>query len=360
MNRFNIFTRPPNPTTAAATNPSSSTTRANPLFSDPYSDLTPLSPHLQPEILDDSDDLEAQSPAAARATREMAQRQHRPTSFLQRLRPAIPSFLSYGGNGYPRPTSSEYSDSGAGLRGAPDTVINGGGGRGGGYGNLDDESPKSPEFRIGEADLRLPGTRLHLPNLARTWSVGENGPPTRPGTGVAGNNERGEGVARPERVVHARRHRERGEEHRERRRRRRGEGERSGSGRSRSDRSGSDRSGSDRSGSGHSRSHSGSHRSRGSRDTGSGSGSGRERRERHERRERRRREVGERGSSASTGRRDRRPPKNFLFCFPWIKSRRIRSQILRAFVSGLFLTLTLAVCKCSSTGPPHRCDTQAD
>lgn len=359
MNRFNIFTRPPNPTTT--TNPPFSTTRANPLFSDPYSDLTPLSPHLQPEILDDSDDLEAQSPAAARATREMAQRQHRPTSFLHRLRPAIPSFLSYGvnggnGNGYPRPASSEYSDSGAGLRGAPDTVINGGGGGGrrvGGYGNLNDESPKSPEFRIGAADLRLPGTRLHLPNLARTWSVGENGPPTRPGTGVAGNHEGGEGVARPERVVHARRHRERGEEHRERRRRRRGEGERSGSG---SGRSRSDRSASDRSGSGHSRSQSGSHRSRGSRDTGSG----RERRERHERRERRRREAGERGSSASTGRRDRRRPKNFLFCFPWIQSRRIRSQILRAFVSGLFLTLTLAVCECPSTAFPHRCDAQAD
>lgn len=40
---------------------------------------------------------------------------------------------------------------------------------------------------------------------------------------------------------------------------------------------------------------------------------------------------------------ERPTPKRFLFCFPWIKSRRIRSQILRCFVSGLFLTLILAV-----------------
>ncbi|KAK4120072.1 hypothetical protein N657DRAFT_580447, partial [Parathielavia appendiculata] len=40
---------------------------------------------------------------------------------------------------------------------------------------------------------------------------------------------------------------------------------------------------------------------------------------------------------------ERRPPKHFLFCFPWVKSRRIRSQILRCFVSGTFLALTLAI-----------------
>jgi hypothetical protein len=45
----------------------------------------------------------------------------------------------------------------------------------------------------------------------------------------------------------------------------------------------------------------------------------------------------------SEGRRGR--PKRFLFCFPWIKSRRVRSQILRCFVSGMFLTLLLAVCR---------------
>ncbi|KAK0732991.1 hypothetical protein B0T26DRAFT_630319, partial [Lasiosphaeria miniovina] len=43
-------------------------------------------------------------------------------------------------------------------------------------------------------------------------------------------------------------------------------------------------------------------------------------------------------------RRDRRPPpKHFLFCFPWVKSRRVRTQILRCFVSGMFLLLMLAV-----------------
>ncbi|KAF3760956.1 hypothetical protein M406DRAFT_223154, partial [Cryphonectria parasitica EP155] len=36
-------------------------------------------------------------------------------------------------------------------------------------------------------------------------------------------------------------------------------------------------------------------------------------------------------------------PKHFLFCFPWIKSRKIRSQILQCFVSGMFLVLLLTV-----------------
>jgi hypothetical protein len=65
------------------------------------------------------------------------------------------------------------------------------------------------------------------------------------------------------------------------------------------------------------------------------------------RRRRRRREHPEaprRRGSGSRGEGSERPtPKRFLFCFPWIKSRRIRSQILRCFVSGLFLTLILAV-----------------
>ncbi|KAK3305150.1 uncharacterized protein B0T15DRAFT_189657 [Chaetomium strumarium] len=53
---------------------------------------------------------------------------------------------------------------------------------------------------------------------------------------------------------------------------------------------------------------------------------------------------GSRGSRST--RSERHPPKHFLFCFPWIKSRRIRAHILRSFVSGLFLALSLAVCKC--------------
>ncbi|KAK4240058.1 hypothetical protein C8A03DRAFT_31805 [Achaetomium macrosporum] len=280
---------------------------------DPYDDRAPLSPRT--DIL--PDDIEAQHPAAATVDREMAERHTPQTRFLHRFRPPIPSFFSTASSRrYPRPSSSHYS--GDGLRGAPDTVIGGG-----------VESPKSPDFRIGEPEL--PSTRLHLPNLARTWTQGSNGPPTRPGT-------QGAGIAAPEPVVHARRRyggsdsssgsRSSEEaEHRERRRRRREprghrrDGSGSGSGRSRSGRSG--------------RSHrSGSRRSQRSRDEGSRS-------ERRARRERRRGTDGSRGSRST--RSERRPPKHFLFCFPWVKSRRIRSQILRSFVSGLFLALSLSV-----------------
>lgn len=41
---------------------------------------------------------------------------------------------------------------------------------------------------------------------------------------------------------------------------------------------------------------------------------------------------------------ERERPKKFLFCFPWIKSRRVRRQVLKCFVSGLFLLLMLGVC----------------
>lgn len=44
-------------------------------------------------------------------------------------------------------------------------------------------------------------------------------------------------------------------------------------------------------------------------------------------------------------------PKRFLFCFPWIKSRRVRSQILTVFVSGMFLATLLAVCKYKTLEP---------
>lgn len=46
----------------------------------------------------------------------------------------------------------------------------------------------------------------------------------------------------------------------------------------------------------------------------------------------------------------RKPPKHFLFCLPWVKSRKIRSQIVQSFVSGMFLVLLASVCKfCSET-----------
>ncbi|ORY54961.1 uncharacterized protein BCR38DRAFT_462129 [Pseudomassariella vexata] len=59
---------------------------------------------------------------------------------------------------------------------------------------------------------------------------------------------------------------------------------------------------------------------------------------------RRRRARGHSDGSRRSGRRDgTEKPKRFLFCFPWIKSRRTRTQVLRCFVSGIFLTLLLTV-----------------
>ncbi|KAI1122662.1 hypothetical protein F5Y10DRAFT_69849 [Nemania abortiva] len=48
-------------------------------------------------------------------------------------------------------------------------------------------------------------------------------------------------------------------------------------------------------------------------------------------------------SGSSRGRRQKELPKKFLFCFPWVKSRRARALILRCFVSGTFLISMLAV-----------------
>lgn len=45
-------------------------------------------------------------------------------------------------------------------------------------------------------------------------------------------------------------------------------------------------------------------------------------------------------------RRHRKTNRNFLFCFPWVQSRAMRANILRCFVSGLFLIILLSVCKC--------------
>ncbi|KAI1184343.1 hypothetical protein F5B17DRAFT_85274 [Nemania serpens] len=48
-------------------------------------------------------------------------------------------------------------------------------------------------------------------------------------------------------------------------------------------------------------------------------------------------------SGSSRRRQKKEPPKRFLFCFPWVKSRRARSLILRCFVSALFLISMLTV-----------------
>ncbi|KAI0857055.1 hypothetical protein F4860DRAFT_371117 [Xylaria cubensis] len=58
-------------------------------------------------------------------------------------------------------------------------------------------------------------------------------------------------------------------------------------------------------------------------------------------REQRRRQRNNSGNSRR--RQHKEPPKRFLFCFPWVKSRRARLLILRCFVSGLFLITMLAI-----------------
>ncbi|KAK0708619.1 hypothetical protein B0H67DRAFT_590787 [Lasiosphaeris hirsuta] len=255
----------------------------------------------------------------------MAERSTPTTRFIHRFRPPIPSFLSSRGG--LRPTSSRYSGDGM----PPDTVIN--------HGRADDESPKTPQFRIGVQDL--PSTRLHLPNLTRTWTQGSNGPPSRPGTAARPSTSRArEDVERPAPAVVGRR-----------RRRVRVEGEEGRSGRRRRHRrEGSDRSRRVETPGGSSASGSRSQRSRGESGSGSGDGSGErsEQRESRRRRRRREREAAALGEGEREGgrrqRSERSPtPKRFMFCFPWIKSRRIRSQILRCFVSGMFLTLILTV-----------------
>lgn len=41
-------------------------------------------------------------------------------------------------------------------------------------------------------------------------------------------------------------------------------------------------------------------------------------------------------------------PKRFMYCFPWPKSRRVRTLALQSIVSGIFLFTILAVCKCTN------------
>jgi len=64
-------------------------------------------------------------------------------------------------------------------------------------------------------------------------------------------------------------------------------------------------------------------------------------------RERRRREHHDRDRDHHRSRRSRehRHPKYFLGCIPWVRSRRMRAQILRCMTSGLFLIILVTVCK---------------
>lgn len=65
-----------------------------------------------------------------------------------------------------------------------------------------------------------------------------------------------------------------------------------------------------------------------------------------DRRQRRRHHNGRDRNRHRSRRSDgRRHPKHFMFCLPWIRSRRMRAQILRCFASGLFLIILVTVCK---------------
>lgn len=270
------------------------------------SDRRQLSPRAQ------DTDLESQ---LSQPTRGIAERPNpSPRSMLPGwFRPAIPSFFSTTSSRRqqrPRPSSSRYSSD------SPDDDL---------------DSPKTPPFpRLNVPNL--PSTRLHLPHLSRPRTQGSNGPASRPqsaqrtdwtGRPISPARTRFPVVAGavpepvsavPPSAAHGPRTGGRGgrrrlfsdpeegqlaalaEDGRRRRQHRRG-----GSG----DGGSADEVG------------------------GGGGGGGRTRQRRH----------GERESAER-----RQPPKHFLFCFPWIKSRELRSQILRCFVSGMFLTLLLAIC----------------
>ncbi|KAK2615840.1 hypothetical protein N8I77_002566 [Diaporthe amygdali] len=210
----------------------------------------------------------------------------------------------------------------------------------------------------------LPSTRLHLPMLQRTWTQGSNGPPTsrplpheihpalRPSADEpcrpTGPSVPTVMVTEPAPVARPTGPSSRfgsdstGQLFGEIGRPRGGDGfhapdpaesslaDLAGDGRRR--RRPRDRSGSDRS-----RRH--RHRRHRDRLEVPGSSHGGSSESSRRRRRRRIRDVEDGDSEGS----DRPHPKHFLFCFPWIKSRKVRSQILQCFVSGTFLVTLLAV-----------------
>jgi hypothetical protein len=244
----------------------------------------------------------------------MAERSRPGSRYIYRFRPSFLSVASSRRNARTRPASSNYS--GDGL--PPDTVVNG------------DESPKTPQFRLDVRDL--PSPRLHLPNLTRTWTHGSDGAPSRPPSANASatrspvaSEAAAPQITEPAPAVLA------------------GESSRTGS-RSRRRGNSSDEGSSEpvQTERRTRRRHRTRRSARSQPSDGTTSGSSEGRVSRRRRRRRHHPEVARRREDGS----ERPTPKRFLFCFPWIKSRRIRSQILRCFVSGLFLALTLAVCKC--------------
>lgn len=236
--------------------------------------------------------------------------------FADLPRPSMPSMPSFGRSG-PRPTSSHYTGSNVGAAADNDEIV----------------SPKTPQFgTLGMPPM--PSTRLHLPNLQRTWTRGSSGPPSRPGTATAAVPLTD--ITEPVPLVPAQhvtsRHRSGSslsevslEDNNSRRgRRRRFEGadpaemhlaSMADDGRRRR------------------------RRQQGSNGSGSGSGTGR----RHRQQRRYVVEMGAAPPYPGHGPAAETTPKRFLFCFPFIKSRRMRAQILRCFVSGSFVALMLGV-----------------
>lgn len=82
------------------------------------------------------------------------------------------------------------------------------------------------------------------------------------------------------------------------------------------------------------------------------SGSDRRGRGHDSRRSRRRQQTGDHQSSEGDAP-QRKAPTHFLFCLPWVKSRKTRSQIVQCIVSGMFLVLLTSVCKSSSQNRTH-------
>lgn len=165
------------------------------------------------------------------------------------------------------------------------------------------ESPKSPEFSVRPG--RSPLNRFTLPNMSQIWPgrfLGRNSQTepdpvdaTRP---IPPNTETWEMPLPPASVTHAR-----------------------STARTAS-----------------------SHYSTGEGIGPSGINSSSRHREDRQRRRRRRRQRHEGTRHVRRKRRAKRPTR-FLFCLPWVKSRRMRSYILRCFVSGLFLVALLSICE---------------
>lgn len=104
-------------------------------------------------------------------------------------------------------------------------------------------------------------------------------------------------------------------------------------------------------GHGHGHAHGHRHRHRHHRDgtrherSGNSEGHSSERRRRHK--HKRRHHVRDMDDDESEG----PHPRHFMFCFPWVRSRKMRSQILQCTVSSLLLICLLSVCKYSSNPP---------